>query len=303
MGDNKPLVSILLPVYNGEKTLRATLQSLLNQTYSNFEIVIGIDGTKDASKDIAQSFNDERISIIEHPENLGLAGNLNEIIKHVQKESKYYAMAEQDDIYVPERLQWQVEVMESKQDIGMVSGIAKFLSDNNEVLFPGLLVRKEQFPRGEAMFKYLYINQLKVVNTCLMWRKDIHDANSLKFTTKYPNMNVDWDFVLRFSLLSNINGIPKVLVEMNRRLDNESVTTNKKQQFETSRLLLKDFKNEFPNLIDASTYKKALKMHRKIELGYRSKIGIITYGFAYFILYLDGYFLNYIKKRTLKFFS
>ncbi len=64
---HKPLVTILLPVYNGEKTIKATLASLLNQTFTDFELLIGIDGTTDKSKDIALSFNDDRIKIIEHP--------------------------------------------------------------------------------------------------------------------------------------------------------------------------------------------------------------------------------------------
>ena len=93
-----PLVTILLPVYNGEKTIKATLESLLNQTFTDFELLIGIDGTTDASRDIALAFNDNRIKIIEHPKNLGLANNLNEIIKLASVNSQYFAMAEQDDI-------------------------------------------------------------------------------------------------------------------------------------------------------------------------------------------------------------
>ena len=58
---NSPLVTILLPVYNGEKTIKATLESLLNQTFTDFELLIGIDGTTDASKALALSFNDSRI--------------------------------------------------------------------------------------------------------------------------------------------------------------------------------------------------------------------------------------------------
>ena len=75
MYDN-PLVSIILPVYNGEKTLQSTLESILAQTFSNFELIVGIDGTKDRSKSIVESFKDLRIRLIEHSENLGLAENV-----------------------------------------------------------------------------------------------------------------------------------------------------------------------------------------------------------------------------------
>jgi glycosyltransferase involved in cell wall biosynthesis len=299
----QPFVSIILPVYNGEKTIKATLLSLLNQTYSNFELLIGIDGTHDDSKTIAEACNDTRITIFENPKNLGLGPNVNMLISKVTKDAKYIAMAEQDDIYVKERLQWQVDVLETSPNVGLVSGIAEFINNSGSVLFPGILIKGNQFPQGIDLFKYLYINQLKVVNTCMMLRKEVHQKNNLLFTNKYPNMNVDWDYVLRFSLVSEVFGIPKKLVTMNRGLVNESVTRNKDLQHKTSRRLLIDFKKEFSDLITKNNYKEALKMHRKIELGHHSKLGILFYSLYYFLLYFDAYFLKYPIMRIKKYFN
>jgi len=297
MQNKNPLVTVILPVYNGEKTIEATLKSLLAQTFTNFELLIGIDGTKDGSKQIVKSFNDERIQIDENPVNLGLGPNVNKLISLANTSSKYIAMAEQDDVYVSNRLKWQVEVMEKNAAIGLVSGIAEFVTDTKKTQFPGLLIRGEQFPQGAELFKFLYINQLKVVNTCMLIRKSVHQQNKLKFTNKYPNMNVDWDYVLRFSLISKVYGIPKVLVAMNRRSKNQSVTTNKWKQFETSRRLILDFKKEFPKLIDNGTYNKALKMCRKVELGHHSKFGILFYSIVYFLRYFDSGFLKYLNNK------
>ena len=301
MYDN-PLVSIILPVYNGEKTLQSTLESILAQTFSNFELIVGIDGTKDRSKSIVESFKDLRIRLIEHANNLGLAENVNSLISQLNPSSQYIAMAEQDDIYVPERLEWQVEIMNSNPDVGLVSGIAEFVGDSENIMFPGILVEGHQFPQGESLFKYLYTHQLKVVNTCMLWRKEIHILNQLKFNNTYGNFNVDWDYILRFSLLSKIYGIPKVLVEMNRKHENQSVTSNKILQYHASRQLLKDFKKEFPNLISNTLYKKALKTHRKIELGHKSKLSILILGLYYFVIYQDLYFLKYIGNRIKRFY-
>jgi len=300
---SQPFISIILPVYNGEKTIKATLDSLLNQTFSNFELLIGIDGTNDASKTIAENFNDNRITIFENVTNIGLGPNVNMLISKVDEEAKYIAMAEQDDVYVLERLQWQVDVLETNHNVGLVSGIAEFRSNTGSILFPGILVHGNQFPQKEKLFKYLYINQLKVVNTCMMLRKEVHKKNKLTFTNKYPNMNVDWDYVLRFSLVSEVYGIPRKLVTMNRGLANNSVTRNKDLQHQTSRRLLIDFREEFPELIANKTYKQALKMHRKIELGHHSKLGILFYSLYYFLLYFDTYFLNYPMMRIKKYFN
>ena len=287
MPKKEPLVTIILPVYNGEKTLKKTLQSLMAQTYTNFELLIGIDGTTDGSKAIAGSFQDNRIQIIENPNNLGLGSNLNKLITLASSESAFIAMAEQDDVYVSERIKWQVDVMQKHPEVGLVSGIAEFVSENNRILFPGILIKKNQFPQGEVLFKYLYINQLKVVNTCMMIRKSVHENHQLSFNNTYGNFNVDWDYVLRFSLVSRVYGISKKLVTMNRIKQFNSVTTDKDKQHLMSRQLLKDFKVEYPNLISISDYKKALKMHRKIEIGHRSKLGIIIYSLYYYFIYLD----------------
>ncbi|GGI58037.1 glycosyltransferase family 2 protein [Winogradskyella haliclonae] len=292
-----PLVSILLPVYNGEKTLKATIESLRDQTFTDFEIIIGIDGTKDKSKAIALAFDDSRIKVIEHPQNLGLANNLNAIIKHASPNSLYFAMAEQDDIYVPERLEWQVEVMKNDKDVGLVSGIVEYTGVKKNLLFPGLLLRSEQFPQGKALFKYLYVNQLKVVNTCMLWQKAIHLENDLKFKNTYGNFNVDWDYVLRFSLISKIHGLPKKLVTMNRIIANDSVTANAQGQQHASKQLLKDFKNEFSDIVTAQDYKNAMKVQHKIELGSYSKVKIVVMSIVYFLKYKDSYFMSYLCKK------
>ncbi|TVZ59153.1 glycosyltransferase involved in cell wall biosynthesis [Flavobacteriaceae bacterium MAR_2010_105] len=298
---NDPFVTVLLPVYNGADTLSATLESLLSQSYSQFELLIGIDGSTDGSKGIAESFKDDRIQIFEHPQNLGLANNINALIAKSAPESQYIAMAEQDDVYVPQRLAWQVEVMQQNPEVGLVSGIAEFVSEHNRVLFPGLLVNNQQFVQGKALFEFLYIHQLKVVNTCMMFRRSVHEDNGLYFRATYGNFNVDWDYVLRFSLVSQVYGVPKKLVTMNRRHDQGSVTQDKWAQFKASRQLLKDFKDEFPKLISVKIFREALKVHRKIELGYRSRALIILYGFYYYLLYFDNYFLKYIRFRYKKF--
>jgi glycosyltransferase involved in cell wall biosynthesis len=301
--DNSPFVSILLPVYNGEKTLRFTLDSLLAQTHQDFEILVGIDGTKDNSKAIAESYNDLRIKIIEHPKNLGLANNLNTLVRQINPNIQYLAMAEQDDVYVPERLAQQVAIMEAHAEVGLVSGIAVFRSAGGSLLFPGILVKGQPYPQGDALFQYLYEHQLKVVNTCMMVRRSVHESHGLRFRNTYGNFNVDWDYILRFSLVSQVYGIPKLLVTMNRELANTSVTRDKASQHAASRQLLKDFRAEFPKLVSNSLYRNALKQHRKIELGHHSKVGIIVRSLYYSLRYMDMYFMKYLFKRVKKYLN
>ena len=106
-------VSVILPIYNGEKTLKETLESLVSQTYQDFELVACIDGTHDRSRDILESFRDRfsKLTLLHNEKNLGLGPTMNRLVAHTSGE--YIAVAEQDDYYYPNRLQLQVDLLDA----------------------------------------------------------------------------------------------------------------------------------------------------------------------------------------------
>ena len=113
----RPKVTILLPVYNGERYLAETLASLFQQTYTDFELLIIDDGSTDSSADIIKSFDDPRIRVLKNPERLKLSGALNRGMREAK--GKYIARMDADDIALPLRLQRQIEYMEEHPTIGM----------------------------------------------------------------------------------------------------------------------------------------------------------------------------------------
>src|SRR5437870_2747896 len=116
---NSPLVSVILPVHNGEQYVREAVQSILDQTYKNFELLVLISAqSNEESIKILNSFRDERIKLIyrKPEENLPLA--LNRGIK--ESTGKYIARMDADDISLPNRLKGQVRFMEKNEDIGIV---------------------------------------------------------------------------------------------------------------------------------------------------------------------------------------
>ncbi len=123
-------VTILMPVYNGEKYLKEALESILNQTFTNFEFLIINDASTDNSKNIINSFNDHRIKLIENKENLGLTKSLNKGISISQ--SEYIARMDADDISLPKRLGIQVKFMDKHPEIGAVGTWAKIIGDKNK---------------------------------------------------------------------------------------------------------------------------------------------------------------------------
>ncbi|MEL6460498.1 MAG: glycosyltransferase family 2 protein [Cyanobacteria bacterium J06641_2] len=119
-------VSVIIPVYNAEKYIAATVQSVLSQTYKNFEIIIVDDGTPDNSVKICQKFNDSRIRII-HQANRGLPGARNTGIRHAQGD--YLAFLDADDIWLPEKLEKHVEHLNSSPTVGISFCYSAFINE------------------------------------------------------------------------------------------------------------------------------------------------------------------------------
>ncbi|MBL7897866.1 MAG: glycosyltransferase, partial [Crocinitomicaceae bacterium] len=114
----KGLISVVLPVYNGEKFLAESIDSVLNQTYKEFELIIVIDGSKDQSLEIARSYNDPRIRIHLNPINLGLVGALNVGLE--QCTGEFIARMDQDDISVTSRFEKQINYLNLNPNVGVL---------------------------------------------------------------------------------------------------------------------------------------------------------------------------------------
>lgn len=140
----EPLVSIGMPIFNCEKTLKVAVRSLLNQTYSHWELLLIDDGSEDQTLNIALSFKDQRIRVIADGLNQKLASRLNQAIALSQ--GKYFARMDGDDIAYPERLKSQVEYLEQHPEIDLLGtkylvfdgqgnpmGITRYNLEHNEI--------------------------------------------------------------------------------------------------------------------------------------------------------------------------
>lgn len=125
---NDPKISVILPVYNSEKYLKEAVDSILNQTVKNFELIIINDGSTDKSEEIIKSYNDSRIKLISNPKNLKIIKSLNiglEIAK-----GEYISRMDADDIAFTNMFEKQLRVFEENPNIDIVN-IQSFLMTNN----------------------------------------------------------------------------------------------------------------------------------------------------------------------------
>lgn len=107
------LISIIIPVYNAEKFLDETINTVLNQTYKNFELILVNDGSKDKSVDVIKKYNDKRIKLIDNKNNKGAALSRNDGIRKAK--GRYICFLDADDLWNKEKLEKQISFMKEKE--------------------------------------------------------------------------------------------------------------------------------------------------------------------------------------------
>ena len=124
------LISVVMPVFNGEKYLKESILSILNQTYKDFEFIIIDDGSQDDSLSIINSFNDSRIKVIRNHHNLGIRKSRHRANKIAQ--GKYIAIFDCDDIARPTKLQEQFDVMTKDPSIDICFAKCSLIDCNSK---------------------------------------------------------------------------------------------------------------------------------------------------------------------------
>src|SRR3989304_6465989 len=117
MIDETPLVSVGLPVFNGNKYIEQAIDSILAQTYQNFELIISDNASNDRTQEICQAFvaRDKRIKYFRNDKNLGAAPNFNNVFN--LSSGKYFKWAAYDDLLAPDFLSRCIDVLESMPDV------------------------------------------------------------------------------------------------------------------------------------------------------------------------------------------
>lgn len=127
-----PKVSVLMPAYNSEKYIVEAIESILNQTFTDFEFIIIDDCSTDKTWEIIQKYskNDKRILAIKNEKNLGISGNRNKLKKLAKGD--YIMWQDSDDISMPNRMEKQVEVLSNDSEIGIVGGYINQFNESED---------------------------------------------------------------------------------------------------------------------------------------------------------------------------
>ena len=127
---NNHKVSILLAVYNGEKYIKKSIESVLNQTFQNLELLVGFNGTIDKSKDIVSEFSqDPRLKIFDYGMDSGKSKTINKLLK--ESTGSWIAIQDDDDIWLPKKIEEQMKFTNEYQIIGTQ---ILYINENDEII-------------------------------------------------------------------------------------------------------------------------------------------------------------------------
>jgi len=212
-----PLVSIILPVFNGELYLRDAIQSILDQSYKNFELLIFNDGSTDSSQQMASSFSDERIRIYSENQNRGYVTHLNNGIAVAR--GKYIARMDADDISGRERLKTQVDFLESFPEVGICGTFVTLIDETGRVLGKG-----HHFVDDDMLRIRLLANSC-FAHPSVMFRKAIVESNNMRYDHYYAPAE-DYKLWFDLSLKTKLANIPIYLLKY--RIHGSQVTQKQK---------------------------------------------------------------------------
>lgn len=303
-----PKISVVMSVYNSAKFIKTAVQSILNQTYTDFEFIIINDGSTDKSMQIIESFADERIVLIDKAQNDGLIAALNDGLEAVKGE--YIARMDADDESLPERFKLQIEFMQNHPETDIL-GTAMFFIDGNKIR-----IIKPKETHAECL--NALFGGVCIMHPTVMIRKTALDK--IKYNEKYKTAE---DYKLWVDLAKNgakFANLQVPLFKYNWHGENISIA-KQKQQMTNSKLLQKEyllhflsndiskdlthnidlfFDEKITNLYDLSTLHKNINLTKKpailklFRAYIRDNISVIQYHFSdkvssIFLLYLLRY--------------
>lgn len=195
------LVSVIIPTYNRAALVLKAVQSVLEQTYQNFEIIVVDDGSIDNTEELVRNFKDDRIRYIRFNENQGAPFARNKGVKIAKGE--YISFLDSDDYYLPNKLALQIDAFKSNSDAGLV--YSKFFIESSDTK-KRVEYGSKTFESGHLFEKILLKSIPCRIQTWLIRKECFLSIGG--FDEKLPMLQ-DRDFIVRFSYRYKLLGVPE----------------------------------------------------------------------------------------------
>ena len=207
---------MVMSVYNGEPYLREAVESILNQTFTDFEFIIIDDDSTDGTWKILKGYKDPRIRLVQNEENIGLTRSLNKGL--ALAEGEYIARQDADDVSLPSRFEKEVAVLDERPDVVLVSGNLDLIDSDGQVWHHS---RRTGCPCLIAWF-LLFYNYLGGHSLVMFRRQPVVDLGGYAEERPYSQDHELW---LRLAEVGDIYILPDVLLQW--RSHDDSITSTK----------------------------------------------------------------------------
>lgn len=234
--ENKSLVSVITPAYNAEKFIAQTIESILGQTFTDFEFIILNDKSTDNTLKIIQEYaqKDSRIVVIDNEKNLGIAGNRNEGIKRAR--GKYIIWQDADDISLPERIEKQFQYMEEHPKVGIMGGFLEMFDES------GIRGTRKYDADDENLRKKIFLFSPVAQPASIVRKKALDEVG--EYDLKYPPAE-DIDMSFRIGMKYTFANLQEIVIRYREHPNSATFTKLKKIELSTLEIRRKYAKTEY----------------------------------------------------------
>ncbi len=197
---SKTKVSIITPLYNSSAFLLETLESILNQTYQNLEIILVNDGSTDNTEELVRSIRDNRITFLNSDKNLGIASARNLGIERATGD--LIAFLDHDDISLPRRIERQVDLFQNDDNLGLCGTAVRTFGDEKEHLW--------NYPTDSHFLKARLLFDCPFAASSVMIRSDCIEREGHRFNPTIQGVD-DYEMWVKISKKLKITNIPEAL--------------------------------------------------------------------------------------------
>lgn len=197
-----PLISVVIPVYNGEETIKQTLESVLEQTEEDFEIIIIDDGSQDSSLEKISSIQDARLKVFKYP-NAGVSISRNRGIAHASGE--FIAFLDHDDLWTPNKLESQLKALQENPQAGVAYSWTDYIDESGQFLRSGNRIAVT----GDVYGKLLVRNFLENGSNPLIRRQALIELGGFERTLSPAD---DWEMYLRLASRYHFVAVPSTQI-------------------------------------------------------------------------------------------
>lgn len=190
-----PKVSICIPSYNYGAFIGKTIQSVLDQTYQDFEVIVVDDCSTDNSEEVVKSFKDPRIRFFRNEKNLGMVPNTNKALKLAKGE--FIGILHPDDYYDPKMIETALKMFDENPEIGFTYSSHVVVDENDRIITKVKVCHRNKSFKSKEEFKKLALRNIAPPSSVMVRGKCYEDVGMFDEEFPYPS---DWNMWLRISL-------------------------------------------------------------------------------------------------------